>query len=421
MRYIYNFLFYLFVPFLLIRLLWRSRKNKQYRLRLKERFGWVSIPSNFQKSIWIHSVSVGETVAAASLIQKLQKEMPQVPIIVTTMTITGSERVKALLGDAVYHAYVPYDLPGAVKRFLQRAQPRFIVLMETELWPNLLHYSVKNGIPILLANARLSEKSAKGYRRFFWFTRLMFKQITAIAAQSLADAKRFEALGASQNKITITGSIKFDMVLPQSIKEGSEHLRQGIGASRPVWIAASTREGEEDRVLEAFAWVKRKIPACLLIIAPRHPERFEKVKDMCKNRLYRVVSRSSRQACTENTDVLLVDTMGELMLFYGASDVAFVGGSLLPYGGQNVLEPALFGLPIITGHYLFNFAEAARLLQDAKALIMIEQAQELAETVIPFLQDAELRKLVGERAQKVVEANRGAVNRHAALIKQWIA
>jgi 3-deoxy-D-manno-octulosonic-acid transferase len=293
--------------------------------------------------------------------------------------------------------------------------------METELWPNLLHYANRKNIPVLLANARLSEKSAKGYQRYYWFTHTMFEQITHIAAQSPDDAKRFEQLHVPKNKIQITGTIKFDMVLPHSIKEGAEHLRQQIGAYRPVWIAASTREGEEERILEAFALVKKQLPNCLLILVPRHPERFEKVKDMCRNRLYSVITRSSQYLCTENTDILLGDTMGELMLFYGSADVAFVGGTLLPYGGQNVLEPALFGLPIITGPHLFNFSEAARLLQDAHALVITDHVDTLAHEVIRFLQDAELRKATGERAQKVVEDNRGAVDRHMMLINRYIA
>lgn len=420
MRYLYNFFFYLLIPFILIRLLWRSRKNKQYRLRLRERFGFIRVPKTYQNGIWIHSVSVGETVVAASLVQKLQKEMPGIPIIITTMTITGSERVRALLGALVYHVYVPYDLPGAVNRFLKRAKPRIVLLMETELWPNLLYCSSRKKIPVLLANARLSEKSAQGYRRFFWFTHTMFERIALIAAQSSEDADRFEQLQVPKEKIKVAGSIKFDLVLPPSIKEGAEHLRQQIGAYRPVWIAASTREGEEERILEAFSLVKKQLPNCLLILAPRHPERFEKVRDMCRDRLYHVVSRSSKHTCAENTDILLGDTMGELMLFYGASDVAFVGGSLLPYGGQNMLEPALFGLAIITGRHLFNFSEAARLLQDAQALIIADTATALADNVVQFLQDTELRKATGDRALKVVEENRGAVDRHLLLIRKLI-
>lgn len=419
-RLIYSVLFYCALPLILVRLLWRSRKLPGYRKRWGERFGFIDLPASAQHGVWIHSVSVGETVAAALLIKSIQQCYPDLPIVVTTMTVTGSERVKTLLGDTVFHRYVPYDLPCAVKRFLKCVQPKLLVLMETELWPNLLHYTHRASIPIVLANARLSEKSACNYERVSWVTQSMLSQLSCVAAQAKEDADRFCRLGADKNKVQITGNIKFDLSLPSNLETEAQALKKQLGEQRLIFIAASTREGEEVYILEAFARIKAKLPECLLLLVPRHPDRFSMVADLCRARGYQIALRSARQSCDEKTDIFLGDSMGEMLLFYRVSDVVFVGGSLLPYGGQNVLEPAVLGRAIIVGPHTFNFTEAVRLLKDAQAIEIVATADALADKVIRFLEDQALRSSYGDRAKQVVEKNRGAVAKHMVILKQLL-
>lgn len=421
LRYLYSLLLYLIVPFALLRLLWRSRKTPDYRKRWGERFAFFKMPVNFKNGIWIHAVSVGEVMVAVPLIRELQSRYPHLPITVTTMTMTGSERVITLLRHSVFHVYVPYDLPCSMRRFFNKINPRLMVIMETEVWPNTLYYARKKNIPIFLANARMSERSANGYLRFKRFFQKIFRCFSLIAAQAKADADRFHQLGVDEEKIKVVGSIKFDIKQPASILEASELLRQKLGASRPVWIAASTRDDEEEIILRAFELVKKQIPDCLLLLVPRHPERVDRVLHMCQQHHFKCVTRSSDKACDESIDVFMGDTMGEMMLFYGASDVTFVGGSLKPLGGQNMLEPASFGLPIITGPYLFNFAEAKRLLEEARAISIVNNETELAEKVVMFLSDVDARQKFGTAAKAVVEANRGALEKHLKLIELLLA
>jgi 3-deoxy-D-manno-octulosonic-acid transferase len=421
LRYIYSFLLYLLVPFILLKLLWRSRKSPGYRKRWAERFGFFDAPKKYQHGIFIHAASVGETIAAIPLIRNLQKDYPNLPITVTTMTVTGSQQVKKSLQDSVFHVYVPYDLPDVVQRFLKKIKPKILILMETELWPNLLHYTKTYQIPILLANARLSEKSATGYAKLKNFAAKMLKNITQIAAQSQLDANRFIKLGMPQQHVAITGSIKFDINLAPSIKEAGEVLRQQLDANRPVWIAASTHDGEEEIILQAFKQIKQQLPDCLLILVPRHPERFTTVATLCKKQGYTIVLRSTNETCSEKTDIFIGDTMGEMMKFYAAADIAFVAGSLVPIGGHNFLEPAILGLPIISGSHVFNFTEIARLLKEKHALVLIENSSELAKQVIKFFNDPKLRHEFGENAKLVVDANRGAVAKHMQLIKHLLS
>lgn len=421
LRYLYSFLMYLVVPFALLRLLWRSRKTTAYRKRWPERFASFNVPNKFKNGLWIHAVSVGEVMAAVPLIRELKICHPDLSITVTTMTITGSERVTTLLRDSVFHVYIPYDLPCSMQRFLNKVSPRLMIIMETEIWPNTLYYAHKKNIPIFLANARLSERSAKGYLHFRMFIKRIFQCFTLIAAQAEADADRFHRLGVDEERIKIVGSIKFDIKQPASIFEASELLRQKLGASRPVWIAASTRDDEEEIILRAFDLVKKQIPDCLLLLVPRHPERVDRVIHMCEQHHFKYVTRSSNKNCDESVDIFMGDTMGEMMLFYGASDVAFVGGSLKPLGGQNMLEPASFGLPIITGPHLFNFAQARRLLEEANAISIVNNEKELAEKVMMFLSDVEARQQFGQAAKAVVESNRGALEKHLKLIDSLLS
>ncbi len=419
MRILYSLLFYLFIPFELLRLLWRSRKAKAYRSRWRERFAFFSVLKKFQQGVWVHAVSVGETVAAAPLIKALQSKYSKMPIVVTTTTPTGSVRVQKLLGDSVFHVYKPYDLPCLTKRFLKKIKPQLVIIMETELWPNLLYYCEKKNIPVMLANARLSERSARGYAHFKKLTVNMLKSLTAIAVQAEADAARFKKLGASNDRVHVTGNIKFDVACPPSVVETGELLRQQLGAHRRIWIAASTHEGEDEKILRAFAQVKTQLSDSLLILVPRHPERFKKVAELCRKKNYQTVLRSTGKACLPQTDIFLVDAMGELLQFYAASDAAFVGGSLITQGGgHNLLEPAMFELPIISGRYLHNFKAIADLFLEADALKIVHDEKELAEQVIKYLADIDLCKKTGERAKAVFLKNQGALQRHLELIEK---
>lgn len=421
LRLLYSFLLYLLVPFILLRLLWRARKAPPYKKRWAERFGFFKMDKKYQGGIWVHVVSVGEVLAAAPLVQALHRDYPHLPLIVTTMTPTGSERVLANLPKNVFHVYAPYDLPGAVKRFLKKTKPRLAIFMETELWPNILHYCRQTKVPTLLANARLSAKSAHGYQHFQPITHQMLQCLSIIAAQAQADANRFAELGANETQIKITGNMKFDMQVPASLQESADMLRHQLGSSRAILIAASTHEGEDEIILDAFKIIRQTISNCLLIIVPRHPERFEKVAQLCKKQGFEIVRRSEGIVCTPETDIFFGDTMGELRLFLGASDVAFIGGSLIQRGGHNMLEAAAFSIPVLSGPHIFNFAETGRLLNEANALITVNNAEEFAQQVVRLFQDSALRQEIGERGHQVVLANRGALQAHLDLVKQLLS
>lgn len=407
MRRLYTLLLYLSLPLVLLRLYWRGRRNPDYRRRWRERFGFFP-PLPRPGCLWIHAVSVGETRAALPLIRALQNRYPDLALLVTTTTPTGSRQVRDALGDVVHHVYAPYDLPGAVRRFLRNTQPRLALIMETELWPNLLRQCAATGVPVIIANARLSERSARGYARIRKLTTSMLQDLTLIAAQAEADADRFRALGAQ--RIQITGNLKYDLALPDELPQQGQTLRRELlGAQRPVWIAASTHTGEDEQILAAFAQLRVRWPALLLLLVPRHPERFDEVAALCRQQGFSVTRRSERRSCAPKTAVFLGDSMGELLLFYAAADLAFVGGSLVPTGGHNVLEPALLGLPVLFGPHMFNFTEAGQRLLEAEAAWQIADAGELAAVVDRLLADPAWRQTAGQRGRAVVERHRGAL------------
>ena len=410
LRWLYTGLLYLLLPLALLRLYWRGRQDAGHRRRWRERLG--IIPPLPAGGLWLHAVSVGETRAALPLIRALLNRYPDLPLLVTTTTLTGSRQVREALGEQVQHVYAPYDLPGAVARFLRQTKPRLAVIMETELWPNLLRQCAVTGIPTLIANARLSERSARGYRRIGGLTAAMLRDITLIAAQAEADAERFRALGAP--RVEITGNLMYDLTLPDDLAERGRQFRQDVlGVRRPVWIAASTHAGEDEQVLDAFARLRARWPELLLLLVPRHPERFDGVAVLCQQRGFSVVRRSEQRPCASETAVFLGDSMGELLRFYAAADLAFVGGSLVPTGGHNVLEPALLGLPVLFGPHMFNFTEAGERLLEADAAWRVADAAELAAQVDRLLADPAWRQQAGRRGRAVVEHHRGAL---AALL-----
>ncbi len=418
MQHLYTLLLYLSLPLVLMRLIWRSLRTPAYRRRWAERFGWF--PSfNLNECLCIHSVSVGEAQAAEPLVRRIMEQYPDLPVVITTTTPTGSERVRKLFGDSVHHVYFPYDLPFAIRGFLYRVRPRLLVMMETEIWHNLLAICEREGVETILANARLSEQSTKGYARLGAFTQQTFQSIGLVAAQAPEDAERFRSLGVPADRIRVTGSIKFDIRLPASLHEQAAVIRRQWG-DRPVWVAASTREGEEERVLEAHHLVRQQQPNALLVLVPRHPERFDRVAALCRREGFQLLRRSEGGGCSQDVSVFLGNTMGELTLFLAAADVAFVGGSLVPTGGHNILEPAALGVPVAFGPSMFNFAGISRMLLEEGAAMEVTDAEGLAAVVTGWLGDASERARVGGNGQRVVAENRGALEHLLELIKDCL-
>jgi 3-deoxy-D-manno-octulosonic-acid transferase len=419
LRVVYLLLTYLAVPFLLLHLLWRGLSVPGYRQRMGERFGF-SMPRLARRSIWVHAVSVGEVQAAAPLVRALLKRHPDVPLVITTMTPTGSERVRALFGNAVIHSYVPYDLAGAVRRFFDWARPMLAIIMETELWPNLYHECGQRQVPLVLASARVSLRSVGRYRRLIPLFRDTLSHGIVIAAQTPADADRFRSLGANPARTWVTGNIKFDFELPPEVASRGRELRLQQARDRPVWVAASTHDGEEQAVLDAHARILERHPAALLILVPRHPERFPQVAALLDSRGIDYVTRSSRAPATVATRVVLGDTMGELTTFYAAADVAFVGGSLVPIGGHNLLEPMALGVPAVTGPHNENAADIAELLVDCGAALVVPDWAGLAAEVSWLLGDEAERRKRGAAGNQAILANRGALDRLLGLIEPLI-
>ena len=416
MRHLYTLLHYLALPLVIARLAWRGLGNRGYTQGWAQRFGFCARPAQEGFTLWIHAVSVGEVQAAVPLVRALRDAWPQHAIVVTTTTATGRDRVRQVLGSAAVHSYVPYDLPGCVARFLDRARPRLAIIMETELWPNMLHGCVRRSIPVVLANARMSERSARGYARIRNLSASMLHGVAAIGAQSDDDARRLIALGAPPDRVRVTGSMKFDVALPAALGARAEALRSAWGPERFVWIAASTHEGEEDQVLDAFTEVRRHFADCVLVLAPRHPERFAPVAALCRRRGYATWLRSDAARRTPAVDVFIGDTMGELPLLYAASDVAYVGGSLVAVGGHNMLEPAALGIPVVVGPHVFNFAEISRRLCGAGAARAVHDSHELGAAIASLLRDDAARTNAGRRGREFVERNRGTLQRLMAMV-----
>ena len=406
---LYTLLLYLALPFILLRLWWRGRRAPAYRNRWRERLGFVT-PCD-RRPLWIHAVSVGETVAIAPLVELLLARRPDLPLLLTTMTPTGSERVGALFGDRVQHAYCPWDLPDALGRFLRRTRPRACVIVETELWPNLVHGCRRHGVPVLLANARLSARSARGYHRFAVLTRPMLQRLSQVVAQHQGDGARFVELGLPAQHLQVSGSIKFDIETRPEWLAAGEALRQRWGESRPVLVAGSTHEGEDAMLLRTLTALSIDCPGLLLVLVPRHPERFDAVYRLCADAGFAVARHSAPAQDVAAIDVYLVDTMGELMAFYAAADIAFVGGSLVPRGGHNPLEPAALGKPVLMGEQVFNFQSICDALAESGGLSRVADEQALLQALRRLLADKALCRQQGAAARAFVAQNRGALER----------
>lgn len=415
-RSLYTLLFHLGLPLVAGRLAWRAWQAPAYAKRIGERFA-LGLPPLKPGGIWLHAVSVGESIAAAPLVRELLQRYPDMPITMTCMTPTGSERIQAMFGTAEYagrvqHCYLPYDLPWAAARFLARAQPKLAVIMETELWPNHIHQCAKRGIPVTVANARLSERSARGYARFAKLTAPMLAELDLIAVQTAVEAERFKSLGAREACVEVTGSIKFDLTIdPDLLKRAAALREQWHAGSRPVWIAASTHAGEDEIVLAAHRQLLKQTPNALLILVPRHPERFSAVFELCLRQGFSTRRRSTAEPLQAADQVLLGDTMGELLFLYALADIAFVGGSLVANGGHNLLEPAALGKPVLSGPHLFNFLEIAAQLRSAGALSEVVDADALAQRVAQLWREPEAVRAMRDAGLAVMQANQGALER----------
>lgn len=415
MIFIYNLALWLLLPYIFLRLLWRARKQPEYLRHIFERFGFFSICSD-KPVIWLHAVSVGETRATQSLVTRLRATYPEHQILLTHTTPTGRAASEQLYGNSVLRAYLPYDYPFAVNRFLRRFRPQLGILMETEIWFNLVRCCQISGTPLLLLNARMSEKSSRGYARFARLTRNALGNLAAVAAQTADDARRLTSLGALN--VSVMGNLKFDIEPPPGMLELGKQLREQFGATRKILLAASTREGEEILLLEAVQNIP--VPGLLLVIVPRHPQRFIEVADLIKKRGFVFQLRSQNRLVKQETKVVLGDSMGEMFAYYAAADLAFIGGSLLPYGGQNLIEACAVGTPVVVGPHMYNFSEATRLAVSSGAAIQIPDTSDLAAVTLRLFQDNGVLHNMRQQGFVFIESNRGATEKSLQLVKQLI-
>ncbi len=407
-RWLYSLVWYLALPLVFLRLKRRAKTAPAYGERIAERFGQV--PIRHDNPIWIHAVSVGETVAIAPLVTLLLEREPDLPILITTMTPTGAERVRSLFPEQVQHLYCPYDLPHALKRFLRRINPRALIVVETELWPNMVAVCKQRKVPVLLANARLSARSAKGYAKFSALTRPMLNNLSLVVAQNQTDGARFVSLGLPNQNLVVTGSVKFDISVPDQARRDAELLKRQWGSERPVLVAGSTHDGEETKLLDLLTQLQKTIPDLLLVLVPRHPERFEAVNQLAKERGLNVCRRSEGQPSAD-TQVYLGDTMGDLLMLYATADLAFVGGSLIERGGHNPLEPAALAKPVIMGEHVFNFAVICEALAQAGGLLQVDSDAALEQQCLSVLNDPQKAAQLGSAAAAFVQENQGALER----------
>jgi 3-deoxy-D-manno-octulosonic-acid transferase len=414
----YSWVMYALTPLTLIHLVSRGFNQREYFQRWSERFAMYRVPAR-TPCIWLHAVSVGEVNAITPLLKRLREDYPETPLLITTTTPTGSARVKALFGNQVQHVYLPYDTPGAVNYFLNYFEPKIAIIMETEIWPNLFSEIGERHIPLLIVNARLSERSMRGYRLISWLMNIAMQAVTQIAAQSRADLERYQKLGIQSNQGQVTGNLKFDVELPTALSEQAKHWRAAWG-SRPVWIAASTHPEEEAIVVLAHKKIRGQFPNALLLWAPRHPERFESVMELVSQAQWRVANRVDDKQPDSDSDVFIINTLGELLAFYACADVAFVGGSFQVIGGHNLLEPASLGVPSVVGPHTFNFVDITQLLLEVGAVRQLEKPEELSDAILRCLEDKKLARQCGEAGRKRIERERGALERTLKLIEQYL-
>ncbi len=420
MRFAYALLTYVLLPVYAAYWLLRAIMNRSYRAQFPQRFG-AGYPRPGAGCIWVHAVSVGEVQASVPLVRTLLSVFPERQLLMTTVTPTGRERVRLLFGHDVLHSFIPFDTPAGVRSFFDAVSPRVALIMETEIWPSLYGECGRRGIPLVLVSARISPKSQVHYRRFLPLFRETLSHGIVIAAQSESDAERFRSLGAPPERITVTGNIKFDIEVADEVVTNGARFRRDNFDSRPVWIAASTHDGEEEQVLDAHRKVRERFPDAILLLVPRHPERFSAVRSKLHRQHFRFVARTDGERCTAETEIFLVDTMGEVPMFYAASDIAYVGGTLVPVGGHNRLEPAALGLPVVTGPHRFNTQDIADMFERAGAAVRISDSGELATEVSSWMTNTQRARAIGARGRELVVQNRGALERLLELIRPLLA
>lgn len=436
-RYLYSLLYYCLTPVFFIRLLLKHQKSNAYKeqrqsLRLAERLGFFARPEFSDKyaPIWFHTVSVGEFIAALPLIRQVMQDYPQYPLVITCTTTTGSAQIiktfsAEIKQGKIFHVYLPYDLPGSMRRFLQAIQPRLGIIMETEIWPNLLHVTQQMSIPLCLLNARMSARSAKGYSRIKGLTATALQQFSAIAAQHELDAERLKKLGANKDTLSITGSIKFDIQLNAEDIKAGETLRQQLHwQDNKVLIAASTHKGEDEIILSVFHKLKQRHEKLVLIIVPRHPERFQSVYQLLNEGNDIVVKRSAMTDKIVNedkqTDILLGDSMGEMIRYFACADLVFMGGTLVSTGGHNILEPAAMGLPVVYGPHMFNFNAISELFLHYQAALQVADKESLEYALNNLLTDKSAAEEMAQQAKQLIEQNAGAMDKMLLLLKPYL-
>jgi 3-deoxy-D-manno-octulosonic-acid transferase len=415
MRKYYSLLVCPATPLVLLYLAYRGLRDRDYLKRWPERFAFFDAAES-AGSIVVHAASMGEVNVAEPLLRELGTLFPNYPLCITTVTPTGSGRVRALFADRVYHVYAPWDLPGAVKRFFDRVRPHLLIVVETEIWPNLYHEAHSRGIPIIMVNARISERSIGSYRRFRHLTADALGVVSIVAAQSECDAARFIEIGAEKNRVSVTGNLKYDVKLAPELLEKGGSLRLGWGLDRPVLTAGSTHEGDEGPLLEAFTGVLKAFPNALLVLVPRHPERFVRAAQLARSAGLRVSLLSEGARCPRETQCLVIDSMGVLLQYYAACDVAFVGGSMTAIGGQNMLEPAALGKPVVAGPHTFNFSDIMQQLIEVRGALQVRDAQELEAAVRRLFGESLLRDQMGHAGLDLVNSGKGALQRTLDLI-----
>jgi len=459
-RFFYTLLYYCLTPLLFVRLLLKHQKSKAYKeqrqsLRLAERLGFFSKPdftrsdftrsdftrSDFTRSelsghnkdqspVWLHTVSVGEFIAALPLIRQLMQTYPQYPLVITCTTTTGSAQIMKTLSaeidqGKVFHVYLPYDLPGSMQRFLNSIRPRLGIIMETEIWPNLLHTAQQMAIPMWLLNARMSARSAKGYSRIKVLMQTALQQFSGIAAQDRLDAERLKKLGAKEDILSISGSIKFDIQLnPEDIKAGKNLRQQLHWQDSKVLIAASTHKGEDEILLSVYQTLKQHHPQLVMILVPRHPERFQSVYQLLHKQNNVLIKRSAMNEQLSNEtrpiDILLGDSMGEMIRYFACADLVFMGGTLVPTGSHNILEPAAMGLPVVYGPHMFNFNAINELFLHYKAALQIADKKSLEQAINSLLSDKAGADIMAGKAKQLIEKNSGALNKMMLLLKPYL-
>ena len=413
MRLLYTLIFYCALPLVMLRLLWRGLKAPEYWRRWSERFGFFQYEYS-PGAIWLHAVSLGEVLAAKPLIERILEESDR-NLVVTTTTPTGSRQVKKSFGKRVFHVYIPYDLPDCIGRFLKRIQPASCIIMDTEVWPNAIASLHQKSIPISLVNARLSEKSFCRYQKFTSLSFSTFQKIHQVLAQAEADAERFRQLGAK--KVTACGSIKLDVSINESTQKQAKAWREYFQKSsdRSLLLAASTHRSEDEIILQAYRQLKKNYSDVLLLIAPRHPERFDEVARLCQRQGFHLQKRSTlmseNKADIENTEVVLLDSLGELLTFYGCTDLVIMGGTFIEHGGHNFIEPAAWGVPVVSGDSVYNFQTIANELVRVGGLTQVQDTKALVEVLLELLNKDDLRLVKGQAAKQYVNDNRGALDK----------